>query len=370
MEKNFGESNSDKNGSNSEKVFFKKHPVIAAFLKAFVFFLVFFTVCEIGARVIVSRNLTTPKAEGGQEFKAHPALFWRLRSNLDMKIDMPGGGQFVVKTNSRGIRGAEVPFKKPPGGFRIECYGDSITYGHGVEGEKTYEMQLQSLLQERNFRKNIEVLNFGCPGYSSFQGWYLFNTLGTKYEPDLCVLAFCFADPSMEEKSDERRASGNAFTRFIQEFLYGSEFYLALRQAKIKLDGKEKPGGGGKKSGEARVSEDRYREIMKTWCDEMKKRKGKVIFLGLATVTPDPFENYGHYRKICRDMAAATGNYYIDMNEEFKKRGEDVGQFFLLRSEGGESRDRIHPNEQGFKIMAEAIASLIEKENLAGRGGE
>lgn len=344
--------------------FWKKHPILKAFLTALVIFTVFIATGEGLVRYHLNKTRTTSRSEGGIEFKPDPEIFWKLRPNLRMQMGMPKGGTFLVETNSQGIRNPEIPFKKPENGYRIECYGDSITYGHGVDGPYTYESQLQKLLRDKHgASREVDVLNFGCPGYTAHQGWYLFKRLGVKYDPDLCILAFNYADPSAEEKKDSERMPQNPIVLNIQKFLYSSEFYLAMRQQKISIDKQ------GKQPDQyyftsVRVSLKEYEEFMKNWAVEMKKNDGHVIYLSLAMVTPDPFSYYGDYREACRKIAAETGNYFIDMDKVFKDSGYKPNELFLLSVREGEEVDRIHPNEKGFELMAKAIFELMEKENL------
>ena len=344
--------------------FWAKHPTLKAFLTAVVVLTVFFAAGEGLVRYHLDKTRTIPKADGGVEFKPDPEIFWKLRPNLNMKMDMPKGGSFQVETNKEGIRNPEIPFKKPSNGYRIQCYGDSITYGHGVEGPYTYESQLQKLLRDKyGASKEVDVMNFGCPGYTAHQGWYLFQRLGIKYDPNLCILAFNYADPSAEEKKDIERIPKNPLVLNIQKFLYSSEFYLAMRQQKMDIDRQ------GKQPDQyyftsVRVSLPEYENFMKNWATEMKKNDGHVIYLSLAMATPDPFSYYGEYRKSCKKIAEETGNYYIDMDKIFKDSGLKNSELFLLSIREGEEVDRIHPNEKGFELMAKAIYELIEKENL------
>ena len=348
----------------SNKGFWQKHPILKAFLTALAVFIVFIAVGEGLVRYHLEKTRTVSRSQGGIEFKPDPEVFWKLRPNLKMRMDMPKGGSFIVETNKQGIRNAEIPFKKPANGYRIECYGDSITYGHGVDGPYTYESQLQKLLRDKyRASKHIDVMNFGCPGYTAHQGWYLFKRLGKKYDPNLCILAFNYADPSAEEKKDSERMAKNPMVLSIQKFLYSSEFYLALRQQRINIDRQ------GKQPDQyyftsVRVSQAEYEKFMKDWAAEMKKTDGHVIYLSLAYATPDPFSYYGDYRKACEKIAKETGNYYIDMNKVFKDSGLSNPELFLLSVREGEEVDRIHPNEKGFELMAKAIYELIEKENL------
>lgn len=344
--------------------FWKKHPTLKAILTALAFIIVFFATGEGLVRYHLDKTKTASRAEGNTEFKPDPEIFWKLRPNLNMKMDMPKGGSFQVETNKEGIRNAEIPFQKPKNGYRVECYGDSITYGHGVDGNYTYESQLQKLLRDKyGASKEVDVMNFGCPGYTAHQGWYLFKRLGSKYDPDLCILAFNYADPSAEEKKDSERIPRNPMVLNIQKFLYSSEFYLAMRQQKISIDKQ------GKQRDQyyftsVRVSLKEYEDFMRNWAAEMKKNDGHVIYLSLAMATPDPFSYYGDYRAACKKIAEETGNYYIDMDKVFKESGYKNNELFLLSVRKGEEVDRIHPNEKGFGLMAQTIFDLIEKENL------
>lgn len=346
-----------------QKSFWMKHPILTAFLKALAFFVVLFAIGEGMARYMEVKSRTIPKHEGGTEFRPDPEIFWKLRPHLKMVIKMPKGGEFLIETNGKGIRNPEIPLKKPSNGYRIECYGDSITYGHGVDSEDTYEMQTQKILSEKyGDKKNIDVINFGCPGYTAHQGWRLFKRFGVKYEPDLCILGFNYADPSAEEMKDSERVPKNPLILTMMKFFYNSDFYLLLRQQKVTIDRQGKMPDYYLKT--VRVSEEEYRKYMEGWASEMKKRNGHVIYLSLAMSSPDPFDYYADYRKICKDVAEKTGNYYIDMNTVFQQSGEDLNSLFLLSVAENEDIDRIHPNEKGFKLMAKAIAELIEKKNL------
>lgn len=354
-----------KSGSDNQAgkdTFWKKHPIFSAFLKALIFVLVFFVTGELLVRRQVAGYRSVPRHEGGVEFKPDPEIFWKLRPNLNMLMKMPKGGEFTLQTNRYGIRNPEIPLEKPQGGYRVECYGDSITYGHGVNSPDTYEMQLQDILRGQYGDKPIDVVNFGCPGYTSFQGWRLFNRLGVKYEPDLCVLAYNYADPSAEEMKDEDRVPKNPAVLAIKKFLYGSELYLALRQQKMNIDKQGKQPDYYLTS--VRVPLPEYELIMKNWAGTMKKRNGHVIYLSLAYTTPDPFDYYADYRNACKRIAGETGNYFIDMNQVFRESGKDLNSLFLLSVAENEEVDRIHPNEEGFKLMARAIGDLIIKEGL------
>ena len=75
-------------------------------------------------------------------------------------------------TDSRGYRLAEdVPEAKPPGTIRIAALGGSALFGFSVASEDSIPSQIEARLRSRG-ALNVEVLNFGMPGYlSTIEQW-------------------------------------------------------------------------------------------------------------------------------------------------------------------------------------------------------
>jgi lysophospholipase L1-like esterase len=108
-----------------------------------------------------------------------PNLCIRLRTN---EYDQ------VLRTNSRGMVGPEVPTSKAPGEFRIVVLGDSYTVGGQVPYEQTFPAVLEQELRGSGF-SNVRVVNAGVGGYSTFnEAGLLRDDLGW-LQPDLVVVA-------------------------------------------------------------------------------------------------------------------------------------------------------------------------------------
>jgi lysophospholipase L1-like esterase len=103
-------------------------------------------------------------------------LGWELRPG------QPGHNRF-------GMRGAETVMAKPQNVWRIAIVGDSVTYGLGVEADETFASLLESRLNETGIGP-VEVLNFGVPGYSTFQEYVLLKNRVLRFDPDLVVVTF------------------------------------------------------------------------------------------------------------------------------------------------------------------------------------
>ncbi len=88
--------------------------------------------------------------------------------------------------NSLSIRDREVVIPKPPGLFRIVVLGDSIPFA--APGFVSYAAEALAR------RGNIEVLNAGVPGYTTYQELEFLQRHLLVAEPDLVVLVYCLND--------------------------------------------------------------------------------------------------------------------------------------------------------------------------------
>lgn len=124
-----------------------------------------FCALEVGlrcARVVSSDGATGADAKSisvpsrNMYLTVPPGLRVRARS-------APKSQPHTVRTNSFGLRNAEVDVPRDPEFFRILCLGDETTLAPELPEPKTYARVLQHELEDRS-STNVEVLNAGCPG--------------------------------------------------------------------------------------------------------------------------------------------------------------------------------------------------------------
>jgi len=109
---------------------------------------------------------------------------WRPRAGFKGTED---GRKLTI--NSRGYRGPEHPYEKTPGKKRVVIVGDSISFGEGVDDERTFA----ALLESRN--PNLEVVDLAVGGYGTDQELIMLEREGLRYRPDVVMLGFClFSD--------------------------------------------------------------------------------------------------------------------------------------------------------------------------------
>jgi lysophospholipase L1-like esterase len=99
-----------------------------------------------------------------------------------------------VRLNSEGYRDAEFPTVKTPNTIRIVCLGDSWTFGHNADQDKTYPQRLAALLKKSYPNINIEVLNLGMLNYSSYEGLALLKSRALGLDPDIVLIGFAMND--------------------------------------------------------------------------------------------------------------------------------------------------------------------------------
>lgn len=131
-------------------------------------------------------------------------IIYTLRPNLNVKFQ-----GVPVRTNSFGMRGAEISEEKQATKHRIAMLGDSFAFGWGVNEEESFAHKLGEKL-------NAEVLNFGVPGYSTFQEVASFLDMGIKFKPDAVIIFYIDNDaqpPFFIDVGDDGLQSALSFFR-------------------------------------------------------------------------------------------------------------------------------------------------------------
>jgi lysophospholipase L1-like esterase len=144
---------------------------------------------------------------------AHPPDFTEVRSSLDFS--------YAFRTNSQGLKSAEIPMEKEPGERRFLVVGDSFVEGYGVDARAAFPALLEAEFATTD--TTVRFINGGLTGTGPLEYARLFVHLLPLYRPDallFCVYANDVANtptdavPRSVHRKKRRRASGFAHWLF------------------------------------------------------------------------------------------------------------------------------------------------------------
>lgn len=125
------------------------------------------------------------------------------RFNPAIPEEFKNNNTWEVKLNSQGFRNQEFSTAKPPNTLRIVCLGDSWTFGHNADQDKTYPHRLAVLLKESFPQMNIEVLNLGMLSSTSHEGLALLQQRALSLSPDIVLVGYSMNDASVSGWHDK-----------------------------------------------------------------------------------------------------------------------------------------------------------------------
>lgn len=143
--------------------------------------------------------------------------------------------------NHLGLRMDEIEVAKPPGVFRAAVLGDSNIWGFGVQQPQTACSVLQRMFDgDPPDGRDVEILNMGTIGYSSYQGRIVLERHAFPLEPDLVILSYGYNDrryvASMEVSDGPDHFSWTARVSWFHERIFGSSAFLNAVVSPLKRD--------------------------------------------------------------------------------------------------------------------------------------
>ena len=171
-----------------------------------------FTIVTVGAVFaaveVALRSVGWPSAEAAFE---HNEPFWQVDPNLDQfaMSHREEGTSFPVSTTADGLRPPVHERAKPDGVTRVMSLGCSTTFGWGVTDSETYPARLEALAHAAG-HPEVQVINGGQPGYTSFQGNWLWDKVLRNYDPDVVLIGYVVQDARKAAYTDKSQASSRA----------------------------------------------------------------------------------------------------------------------------------------------------------------
>jgi lysophospholipase L1-like esterase len=287
---------------------------------------------------------------------AHNQPYWVLDPELKGQATphREENTTFPVSTDSNGLRAPLHSVEKPDGVWRIMTLGCSTTFGWGVADDQSYPAQLERLAQQQRPGR-VEVINGGQPGYTSFQGRWLWERSLRAYHPDVVLIGYIVQDARDAAYSDEAQAILQQDARFLKDqLLYRFRTYLALRSAlgHVQIRAKERQEGGG---GQQRVPPADYVANLRWLVAQVRVSGATPVLFGY------PLEREGYtsaHRRILKAAAEELGVPHFDPQPQMEQASSAAPLYF--------PHDKGHANADGNAMIAQWVHRFLEKSQLLG----
>jgi len=265
-------------------------------------------------------------------------------------------------TNRGRWRDTEHAVQKPAGAIRIAFFGDSMTYGQGVEFEDTFAFQTGEILRRELNRTDIEILNFGVPAYNILDNLENLKTNVLRYEPDIIVYGYCINDfnfPGAEARLAAKLQKEVARFRIFGFLERHSKVAYFVDWILYQLFSKAR-----------RLHHDWMVESLdpaiNPWYLEMKRSVADIVEIlskknGLVVILPifnsqneDQLSYYAKARALVVERCVDLQVGFVDVFPKMK---------FKPPKHWWVSVDDHHPNKKGHALIARLIAdALLEKQ--------
>lgn len=222
--------------------------------------------------------------------KQDSLLFWKQKENLDREFE----NQRLI-TNSLGLRCHEITNKNK---IRYIALGGSPTFGWGVKYEDTYPVVAENCLKQKNI--DIEAINAGEIGYSSFQGLNFLKSIILNLKPDILTVSYVINDidkyrffrSSSLSDSELEPISDNIIK--ISNILQNSNIIKTLKFFSSKIrSNKEKYYGknfNNQYNTTRRVSLEEYEQNLNKFADIAQQNNIKLVFIVMPVNFPGKVE--------------------------------------------------------------------------------
>lgn len=272
-------------------------------------------------------------------------LAWKLRPSLDWT------GRELVRpfsTNAAGHR-TTAPNEETP---MVDCMGDSSTFGYGSRDGQTYPAVLARLLK-------APVRNLGVPGYTSQSARLLAETRENPAPVTLVMAGFNDHFPAYRTAEEELWIRRGAYLCF------------ASRVCALMFDYLARPRGDTRPplvEFAPSVPPDAYRENLTATVRALRAKGSEPILLVYPPLLSDEetraaiAAHWDHprslvdanvdahpiYQQITREVGAAEDVQVVDFVPLFEAGDNDALHI-----------DWVHPNDQGYRLMAETLRPAV-----------
>jgi lysophospholipase L1-like esterase len=282
--------------------------------------------------------------------------FWRQRANLNTTFE---GSR--VFTDAQGFRLAEGENKEVQPAFRAATFGASPTFGYAVEAEETYAKRTESAMRKSG--GNVQVINLGQIGYSSWQGLKVFSTQVPKLKPDLVTvsymvndidrLRFFFTNGKSDENTETPSPARLRVSNFISQFSPTALLVAQFRRILLKTFGTG-DNAARYNLGHRRVPPDLYEKNLLEFISIARREKTPLIFILMPFRLPHPVPDEPENLKSMLDMAQrrideGRSDDALAMLDALDDQEQFASRLIFLRGRALEAAGRKSEAQQIYK---------------------
>lgn len=319
-----------------------------------------FVLCELITRLIPVSVDSFPPI-----YQSHPIRSYELRP-------LSAGRSFrgiVYQVNADGLRDRPYPRAKDAKTFRIIALGDSVTAGYGVQLDETFAKVLERRLNEPPHEGRVEVINFGVPGYNTFQEASLLQEKGIRYDPDVIMLAVLGNDfgsgpaqfPIDHGMLIDPNSSG--LPRPLKRLLRHSSFYWFIGQQRLLH------WQGARERVPQREPTTRSASFERTWAIyqnalnqflQVSRDSGAELLVCYvpSRAEVEGFTGYEPFRHRLEEALAQRGHRWLDTSGPLTRAAQAGTPVFL-------PTDATHLSPAGNRLVAELLLDHLKDGRLA-----
>jgi len=302
-------------------------------------------------------------------------LFWRLRPGAPVPEDAALGA--VI--NDDGFRGPRLFPALSKRVLRVVAVGESSTYGVGVPYRHTYVGRAAALLADRLHRP-VSILNAGCHGYSTYQGLMLLRERILRLEPDLLTIYFgAWNDftPAIGESDAHKPMAHAGYSR-------GSSALAAVKHLRLFQAIRGGISSVGRVTGSNELAAEERERYLRAFREgeppegrrvplsdfkgnlremvDLARASGISVLLitpPLSEMSQEEFPVYHQYRDVVREVGSEAVVPVVEAADALAEEEMAGGRPFS---------DWVHPSIEGHEVIAQSLATSIERLLADGRG--
>ena len=325
---------------------------------------------------LLTRGYFTISKKDIKAFKNHPGRYtsssftgYKLTPNWELNHDT-----LKERINSLGFKNPEIKINKDKGTYRIICVGGSIVYGNN-HNHHTWPYMLEELFKNQKLKGlNVEVINAGIPGYTSYHIITQFITKLLDLDPDLIIYSQMFTELWYYSELENKKIIGESFNQYksppiFNEILDSSYAVTLIRAIFRKIMWKNEIENIPFNSNSSKIYDDetlhyyfRNINIIAAICENFD--------INLLLCPPiSLFKQYNSEQEINKIADYSNKSFYLEYIKEGKNKLKRIADkytktyFFDLSSVIEPSldllQDRYHPTSLGNKKIANQIYLLL-----------